>query len=323
MAKYACSIEGIQELKECSSRILDGGQIISEQTNTIRQIVEDYPDTLGPHQSDLISSLDNIASAIKECVQPVNSIASLLLDVAEGYQEVVDTNLFDTTGERYVGNFEKSGETVTAGNPYRERWEKFAKSFSNNTGTDGWDSLKEVPFYSEKNDISTENALLGNFETDKHINGSDSFVKGCNYDQFKKDYYSSEGSTYITYDTPKEATISPSMIEGIHLGKNEVEDPSVFWSQHEKGGTLESFMEIASHIPEVKEQLMFGKTIDELLDDPMLSECTSIYFVNPPRVIDNGDYYEFSSNGRHRILAAREVGYDIPVKIIGRRDRKA
>ena len=36
-------------------------------------------------------------------------------------------------------------------------------------------------------------------------------------------------------------------------------------------------------------------------------------------VIEWDGYYEFSSNGRHRILAARALGHDIPVKVIGKR----
>ena len=123
------------------------------------------------------------------------------------------------------------------------------------------------------------------------------------------------------YNVSKEVEISPSMIEGIHLGEHELEKPDVFWSQHEKNGTLESFKEVASHIPDVKEQLASGRTIDELLADSELSECADVYFMNKPKVIENDGYYEFDSNGRHRILAARAAGYDIPVEVIGRRYR--
>ena len=136
-------------------------------------------------------------------------------------------------------------------------------------------------------DDVTEGEQFGSFKTDKHINGSDSFIKGDNYEQFKKDYYSPEESTYEAYDTPREIDIPPSMIEGIHLGESELENPSVFWSQHEKGGTEESFKEIASRIPDVREQLASGKTMDELLADPELSECAGIYFANKPKVIEN------------------------------------
>ena len=193
-----------------------------------------------------------------------------------------------------------------------------ADSIDLNSPGSGNNSGKPTP---KNPDDIDEGQLFGSFETDKHINGSDSFVMGDNYERFKRDYYSPEESSYEAYDVPKEVDISPNMIEGIHLGERELEDPSVFWSQHEKNGTLESFKEIASHIPDVRKQLASGKTMDELLADPELSECTGIYFANKPKVIENDGYYEFDSNGRHRILAAREAGYDIPVEVIGRRNR--
>ena len=204
---------------------------------------------------------------------------------------------------------------------------------------DDWENLKEVPFVGDIEDSTDTGAdyddlsderdngdiedaeMFGSFETDQHINGSDYFVKGDNYDRFKDDYYSVDDSVYEKYETPEEKIVSPSMIEGIHLGKTEMENPDVFWSQHENGGTADSFREIAEQIPEVNERLEAGETIDSLIQDPELSKCASIYFDKKPKVIENDGYYEFDSNGRHRILAAREAGCDIPVDVIGRRGK--
>ena len=161
--------------------------------------------------------------------------------------------------------------------------------------------------------------MLDRFGTGQLRNGSDYFVKGDNYNQFERDYYAPDDSTYTEYEIPQERDISPSLIEGIHLGKGEVEDPSIFWGQHEKGGTAESFQEIASHIPEVRERLAAGDTLDDLADDEKLSDCANIYFRNMPEVIERDGYYEFDSNGRHRVLAARALGHDIPVRVIGKR----
>ena len=153
----------------------------------------------------------------------------------------------------------------------------------------------------------------------RHRNGSDYFVKGDHFDQFENNYYAPDDSSYTPYDTPVQRDISPGLIEGIHLGKGEVENPSIFWGQHKKGGTAESFQEMASHIPEVRARLAAGETLDDLARDDKLSACVGIYFRNMPEVIEWDGYYEFSSNGRHRILAARALGHDIPVKVIGKR----
>ena len=161
---------------------------------------------------------------------------------------------------------------------------------------------------------------FGNFEVDKHINGSEFFIKGDNYEKFKQEYYSPEESTYEKFDEPKEIEISPNDIEGIHISQHDMDEPSAFWSQHEKDGSCESFKEIAKKIPEIKEQLDNGITLEELSEDPELSKCANIYFKNKPKVIQRDGYYEFDSNGRHRILAAREAGQNIPVEVIGKRE---
>ncbi len=181
----------------------------------------------------------------------------------------------------------------------------------------------EMPTEKGNGDVSTEfvtgKEMIEQFGVEKHRYGSDYFVRGDHYNQFESDYYTADNSTYTEYDTPQERDISPSLIEGIHLGKGEIENPSVFWEQHESGGTAESFQEIASHIPEVREKLAAGATLDDLDADDKLSKCANIYFRNKPQVVERDGYYEFDSNGRHRILAARALGYDIPVSVVGKR----
>lgn len=171
-----------------------------------------------------------------------------------------------------------------------------------------------------RNQASPNGPKFGNFDLAPIKNGSDFFVRGTNYDQFISDYYNSEQSTYESLGKNEIiTTVSPRNIEGIHLGKTEAADSSIFWSQHESGGTRESFIEIASHIPEVENLLKDGLSLEEIRENPTLERCVSIYFEpsNIPRVIQSHGYYEFDSNGRHRILAAREAGYNIPVKIVG------
>lgn len=121
-------------------------------------------------------------------------------------------------------------------------------------------------------------------------------------------------------------TVDLALVEGISLNSGAVDDPSIFWSQHQKDGTVDSFLEIASHIPEVKAQLDSGVPLSELEADPVLGDCASIYF-NPnrptaPTLVKGNGFYEFQSNGRHRIIAARILGHSFPIRIIGELVRK-
>ncbi len=98
MAKYACSDEGVAALKDCAARILDGAEGLKAETSAMRSVGDEYSDTLGPHLSELNSALDGIQGALARCIEPANNIADLLNEVAEGYQDVIDTNPFGTGG---------------------------------------------------------------------------------------------------------------------------------------------------------------------------------------------------------------------------------
>ena len=62
-------------------------------------------------------------------------------------QSDLETYDYETSPETQDAvNPETSGEFVSAENPYREKWEKFGEEFSDDSETDGWASLKDVPF---------------------------------------------------------------------------------------------------------------------------------------------------------------------------------
>lgn len=121
-------------------------------------------------------------------------------------------------------------------------------------------------------------------------------------------------------------TVDLSLVDGICLSGHDIADPGVFWSQHRSDGTMDFFLEIAAHIPEVKERLDSGVPLSDLEADPVLGDCASIYF-NPhspsaPTLVKRNGFYEFQSNGRHRIIAARILGHSFPMRIVGELVRK-
>lgn len=155
---------------------------------------------------------------------------------------------------------------------------------------------------------------------------------------YKKDTWDIVGSGYSDYCKYRENlgnyTVSSSRygngiikevdinyIEGIpSISTNEINNPQLFWGR-ESGKTMETFIEIASHIPEVKEKLSQGYRIDDLREDPVLGKCVGIYFdpdsPSAPTLYKGDGFYEFAGNGRHRILAARFLGYSFPMRVVG------
>lgn len=121
-------------------------------------------------------------------------------------------------------------------------------------------------------------------------------------------------------------SVDINSIEGIYLSSYESDNPKTFWSIHKTDGTLDTFLEIASHIPEVQSRLDAGVSLEALMEDEVLGTCAGIYFnpesSNAPRIVKGEGFYRFDSNGRHRIIAARILGYNFPIKIVGRIIRK-
>ena len=163
---------------------------------------------------------------------------------------------------------------------------------------------------------------FANLEMGRMQNGMQ-VVKGESFDQYYANYYDSENLEFESAGNQiLVETVRPSQIEGVHLGDGEASNPDDFWSMH--ASSKEFFMETASHIPEVRSALDSGKSLDELINDPVLGKCASVYFnpENIPRVEKWDGFYTFDGDGRHRILAARELGCEIPVRITGMRRHK-
>ncbi|MDO4621244.1 MAG: hypothetical protein Q4B09_11580 [Lachnospiraceae bacterium] len=143
------------------------------------------------------------------------------------------------------------------------------------------------------------------------------FVKGDHFELYKAEWDLPDAHE-VRYAVPESRTISPNSIEGIRLNDREIENPSLFWQEKAQGwGTMESFKETAGHISEVQERLDAGESLDEIRNEPDLRNCADAYFADKVKVFEGDGYYAFDSNGRHRVLAAREAGQNIPVDVIG------
>jgi len=303
MSKYAVCEEGVQALKTMASSILDAVEQILNITNFIESVADEYVETLGPHHASLVTVITKIRDAQRQAVQPTSELSETLNDIADAYQDIIDNDRVPA-GNRGTST---TGGSHSGGNIDGNKGGKAASFFGKIFGG-----------------ASSAGSQFGQFNVD-----SNGFVKGNGYDSYINDWNSYGNAEFETDTASFEGknvteTINPASIEGIRVSENDIKDHGIFWGQHKTGGTVESFKEVALHIPEVKSELDKGRSLLDLENDPVLGPCASIYFdpQNMVQVIKCDGYYEFQSNGRHRVLAARAAGFDIPVKIIATRRRK-
>ena len=134
------------------------------------------------------------------------------------------------------------------------------------------------------------------------------------------EYEGDANASYAKYEKNSAAEnmirIESNRIENVNAADIKRYDSSRehFWEDH--GRTKEQFLEIASHIPEVKERLSNGETLDSIKQDTKLESCVSSYFEKPIQVEKFENCYMFVDDGRHRIAAAAELGHDIPVTVV-------
>jgi len=91
-------------------------------------------------------------------------------------------------------------------------------------------------------------------------------------------------------------------------------DAPHFYNEYKK---KEDFAALAERIPDVRDRLTAGESIESLCGDEELGDCANAYFKDDKMltVRDNGDgSYQLIDDGNHRLKAAQDLGYEVPIK---------
>lgn len=93
-----------------------------------------------------------------------------------------------------------------------------------------------------------------------------------------------------------------------------MDDPN-FWNHH--GRTKEDYMDLASNLPLVQKRLDNGEPLEKLIHDPDVGATAKQYY-SPDHMIHLSEAEdgtpEYTGDGRHRIAAAKELGYSFPAQ---------
>ena len=141
-----------------------------------------------------------------------------------------------------------------------------------------------------ENDLKAGNAMRARADTDKALTDS--------------------GKYKYSVETVPASSIDTSTAMGMN-------NPN-FWNHH--GNDKESYMQLAEKLPQVQSEFDSGKTYDEISSNPELHDCVNAYYA-PDKMIcaeEKDGKYEFVDDGRHRLAAAQELGYDVPVQNVSK-----
>ena len=81
-------------MRAMASAIVESAEQIMGCTSTVRSTADEYENMLGPHKASLDEALTEIAENVKQASDPINSVAGILNDVADGYEEVIGDDKF-------------------------------------------------------------------------------------------------------------------------------------------------------------------------------------------------------------------------------------
>lgn len=237
MAKYACSSEGAAELKKAAGSIKQGADEIRTQTTTIRTLVSGYDEVLGPHKTALEESIEQIANAVTQYVEPADNVCKKLNEIAQKYEEIASKKRFQKGGAsrgNSVGAMsgDSSSEKNTAGG--------VADSVSSKGGSGTrptWrqseiDAKADFPDYNEqisfKDGIEDRYGTKGSVRPDYYKAGSSVDIKNYNVEtangrsnlanNISKQYY--QRSTHLPQGTKQSVMID---VRGQNVSNVELE----------------------------------------------------------------------------------------------------
>ncbi len=90
--------EGVNALKEYARKIQEAVGEIKTASDQMANVTDQYADKLGPHVADIKNALDTIKGAVFRGVEPANKISDTLNEVAQAYQEVINSNYYGGGG---------------------------------------------------------------------------------------------------------------------------------------------------------------------------------------------------------------------------------
>ena len=95
----AINPEGVSALKDYSTKLAHATDEIKTETDRMANTTDQYSGKIGPHENRIKNALDIIKGAVFQGTVPAVEISDKLKEIAEAYQEIIDTDYYGGSGK--------------------------------------------------------------------------------------------------------------------------------------------------------------------------------------------------------------------------------
>ena len=95
MSTYAVNQEGVDALNALSQRLPELLEEIKTAADQLNNTASDS-NGLGPHAATIEEIVESIQTSVKDAEEPINTLSEVIAYVAEGYQEIIDDDIYAT-----------------------------------------------------------------------------------------------------------------------------------------------------------------------------------------------------------------------------------
>ena len=292
------NMESVQALREFADKLPYVTNNMQEQTEHLMTIYNSVADKVGVHEQDFLALLMTVKKAEEFAAEAIEQLSPMLRQTADKMEIYINQNPKENVVSGEVSKVKETVDFQVKNNEVARKRKKCkvigsfcnhdVGKYKNVIGDEGaglfyekfQDNIKDYEYIERP--ILEQNAVFVN----------PNFIEG------------------VTVEAP-----SPSGIRGVFNSRKNILTKEQFWEMNRAG--YDRYMELASHIPEINQRInklppeQREQELRSLRMHPELGNCVLLYFTSGPgQMIETSQadgIWVFHGDGRHRILAARDV----------------
>lgn len=96
--KYAVNEQGVQALQQLAAKLPEEAEKIKNAVTSLQSAFDENQAGLGPHDNSIENILEEMNQIEASVSDPVRKVSDILNDIADSYQNLIETNGYDSVG---------------------------------------------------------------------------------------------------------------------------------------------------------------------------------------------------------------------------------